>query len=97
MPAKINVSSLYTRGHGRTKFFQNPDGRETTLATGHQDDNKTTYEANILCSLTFKVFQKHTFFSHNIFATAIAETAAPNCPRPNFACTLFHTGGFLLT
>ena len=32
------------------------------LATGHQDDNKNTYEANILCSLTFKVFQKHTFF-----------------------------------
>jgi len=62
MPAKINVSSLYTRGHGRTKFFQNPDGQETTLATGHQDDNKNTYEANILCSLTFKVFQKHTFF-----------------------------------
>jgi len=35
---------------------------ESTLANGHQDDNKTTYEANILCSLTFKIFQKHTFF-----------------------------------
>ena len=34
---------LYTRGHDRTKFFQNSDGRETTLATGHQDDNKNTY------------------------------------------------------
>ena len=52
---------LYTRGHGRTKFFQNPDGRETALATGHQDDNKNTYEANILCSLTFKYF-KNTHF-----------------------------------
>jgi len=30
---------------------------ETTLANGHQDDNKNTYEANILCSLTFKIFQ----------------------------------------
>jgi len=65
---------LYTRGHGRTKCFQNPDGRETTLATGHQDDNTNTYEANILCILTFKVFQKYTFFSHNTFATTIAET-----------------------
>jgi len=67
MPAKINITSsifLYTRGHGRIKFFQNPDGRETTQATGHTDDNKHTYEANILCtcSVTFKVFRKHTFF-----------------------------------
>jgi len=66
---------LYTRGHGRTKFFQNPDGRETTLATDHQDDNKNTYEANIVCSLTFKVFLKHTCFSHETFATTIAETS----------------------
>jgi len=66
---------LYTRGHGRIEFFQNPDGRETTLATGHQDDNKNTYEANMLCSLTYKVFQKHTFFSHNAFATTIAEAS----------------------
>ena len=66
---------LYTRGHGRTKFFQNPDGRETTLATGHQDDNKNSYEAKILGSLTFKVFQKHTFFTHKTFATTIAETS----------------------
>jgi len=42
---------------------------------GQQDDNKNTYEANILCSLTFKVFQKHTSFSHDTFATAIAETS----------------------
>jgi len=55
MPAKVNVTSHI--------FFQNPDGREITLATGHQDDNKKTYKANILCSLTFKVFQKHTFFA----------------------------------
>jgi len=55
VPAKVNVTSHI--------FFQNPDGREITLATGHQDDNKKTYKANILCSLTFKVFQKHTFFA----------------------------------
>ena len=71
---------LYPRGHGRTKFFRNPDRRETTLATGHQDDNKSTYEANILCSLTFKVFQTH-IFSHNTFATTIAETASPKRQR----------------
>ena len=77
MPAKLNVTShisLHTWLR-RTKFFQNPDGRETTLATGHQDDNKNTYEVNILCSLTFKVFQKHTFFSHKTFATLIVETS----------------------
>ena len=78
MPVKINVRShisLHTWSR-RTKFFQNPVGRETTLVTGnHQDDNKNTYEANILCSLTFKVFQKHTFFSHKTYATTIAETS----------------------
>jgi len=64
MPTKIYVTShisLHTWSR-RTKFFHIPDGRETTLATGHQDVNKNTYEANNLCSLTFKVFQKHTFF-----------------------------------
>jgi len=65
MPAQINVAShisLHTWSR-RTKFFQNPDGREpTALATGHQGDNKNTYETHILYSLTFKVFQKHTFF-----------------------------------
>jgi len=64
MPAKINVTrliSLHTWWR-RTKFFQNPDRRETTLATGHQDDNKNTYVANILCSLTFKVFKNTHFF-----------------------------------
>jgi len=40
------------------------------------------YEANMLSSPTFKVFQKHTTFSHKTFATTIAETAPPNCPRP---------------
>jgi len=77
MPAKINVTShisLHTWSR-RTKFFHIPDGRETRLATGYQDDNKNTYEANILCSLAFKVFQKHTFFSHKTFATTIAETS----------------------
>jgi len=76
MPAKANVTShisLHTWSR-RTKFFHNPDGRETTLATGHQDDNKNTYETNTL-SLTFKVFQKHTFFSHKIFVTTIDETS----------------------
>ena len=71
MPAKIKVTShisLHTWSR-RTKFFHFPDGRETKLATGHQDVNKNTYEANILCSLTFKVFQKHTFLSHKTFAT----------------------------
>jgi len=64
MPTKINVTShiyLHTWSR-RTKFFHIPDGRETTLAAGHQDDKKNTYEANILCSPTFKVFQKHAFF-----------------------------------
>jgi len=77
MLAKITSQAIFlcTRGQGRTKFFQNPDGRETTLATGHQDDNKNTYEASILCSLIFKVFHKHSFFSHETFATTIAETA----------------------
>jgi len=63
MPAKINVTShisLHTWS-SRTKFFQNPDGREPTLATGHQDE-KNTYEPSILCSLTFKVFQKKNCF-----------------------------------
>ena len=50
-----------TRGHGRTKFFHILDRRESTLAIGHQDDNKNTYQASIHCSVTFKVFQKHIF------------------------------------
>jgi len=92
MLAKINVAShisLHTWSR-LAKFFHIPDGRETTLATGHQDDNKNTYEANILWSLTFKVFQKQTFFSHKTFATTIAETSrrrnvpSPNCPRPGY-------------
>jgi len=77
MPAKINVTShnsLHTweRSH---QVLPKSWRRETTLATGHQDDNKNTYEANILCSLTFKASQQHTFFSHKTFATTIAETA----------------------
>ena len=77
MPAKINVTSdiFLHRWSRHTKFFHISDGRETTLATGHQDVNKNTYEADILCSITFIVFQKHTFFSHKKFATIIAETS----------------------
>jgi len=55
MPAKLNVTShisLHTWLR-RTKFFQNPDGLEATLATGHQNDKKNTYEAKILCSLGY--------------------------------------------
>jgi len=89
MPTKINVTShiyLHTWSR-RTKFFHIPDGREITLAAGHQDDNKNTHKANILCSLTFKVFQKHTFFHIKHLRPPspkrlVAETAAPNCPRP---------------
>jgi len=92
MPAKINVTShifLHTWSR-RTKFFHIPVGRETTLATGHQDVNKNTYAANILWGLTFIVFQKHTFFSHKTFATTIAETASPNCPRPDLWYSMDH-------
>ena len=68
----------------------------TTLATGHQHDNKNTYETNILCSLTFKVFKKHTFFrtKHSakrccvsFFATSVqafsfaSVKAFPSCPQ----------------
>ena len=69
MPSKINVTShkfLYTRGHV---------AQSSSKILTHQNDNKNSYVANILCSLTFKVFQKHTFFSHKTFATTIAETS----------------------
>ena len=36
---------------------------------------KTFMKQNILCSPTFKVFQKHTFFSHKTFAITMAETS----------------------
>jgi len=57
--------------------------------TGHHDDNKNTSEANILCSLTFKVFQKHTFVCIKHLRPPspkrpVAETAAPNCPKPQY-------------
>ena len=83
MPAKIIVTSnicLHTWSR-LTKFFQNPDGRETTLAAGHQDDNKNTHEANILCSQTFKEFQKHTFFR-------IKHLRPPSPKRPVTAAEL---------
>ena len=71
MPAKINVISifLYTRGHGRTKFFQNSDGPETTK-------KQTSFVAQ-----PSKYF-KNTIFLHKTFATTIVETAPPNCARP---------------
>jgi len=87
MPANINVTShisLHTWSR-RTKFFQNPVGRETTLAI--RMTTKTLMKKHS-CSLTFKVFQKHTFYLHKTFATTIAETAAPNCPRPYFAASI---------
>ena len=64
MPAKINVTnhtSLHTRSWLH-EVLPKSCRSGTTLGTGHQDDNKNTYEANTLCGLTFKVFQKHTFF-----------------------------------
>ena len=75
MPAEINVTShmsLHTWSL-RRKFFQNhqDDNQNTT----HQDDNQNTHVTKILCILTFKVFQKHTFFSYKTFATNIAETS----------------------
>jgi len=77
MPAKINVTSHISlhKWSRRTKLFHIPDGWETTLAIGHQDVNKSTYETNILCSLIFEVFQKQKFFSHKTFVTTIAETS----------------------
>jgi len=58
MPAKINITSLISlhTWSRLTKFFHIPDGRETTLATGHQDGNKITCEANILWSLFLVIF-----------------------------------------
>jgi len=95
MPAKINATrhiSLHTwsRSH---KVLPKPWWMGTTLATGHQDDNKNTYEANILCSLTFKVFQKHTFFRIKLLRPPspkrpVAETASANCPRPKLHASL---------
>ena len=89
MPAKINVTnhiSLHTwsRTHGcrvLPKFWR------TGNYTGHQD-NKNSYEANILSSLIFKVVQKHALFRIKhlrppLPKRPIAETAAPSCPRPH--------------
>jgi len=39
--------------------------KKTTLDPDPQDDNKNTDLANIPCSITFEVFQKHTFFRIN--------------------------------
>jgi len=69
-----------------TKYFQNPEGRDTTLATTHEHDNKNTFEANMLCSLTFKVLQERTVFRIIYLRPLslkrlVAKTAAPNCPR----------------
>jgi len=66
----------------RTKLFQTPDALEITVAPGPQDDNKNTYEANILCILTVKLFQKHTFFVKNVCDHHRSNVASPNCSRP---------------
>jgi len=53
MPAKINVTrhiSLHAWSRSR-KVLPTSWWTGNTLATGDQDDNKNTYEANILCSL----------------------------------------------
>jgi len=62
MPAKINITShisLHARSWSHEAL---PKSYRTGNYTGHQDNDKNTYEANILCSLTFRVFQKHIFF-----------------------------------
>ena len=55
------------------KFFQNPDGRENTLAAGHQDDNKKTYDANIHLKSNLQSISKAHIFLHKTFATTITE------------------------
>jgi len=60
-----------THGHCRSKIFQTPGGRGTTLVACLQDDNKNTDQANILYSVTFEVFQ-NTLFSYKTFATSVA-------------------------
>ena len=47
---KRHKSYFLTRGRGRTKNFQIPGKRETTISPGPQDDNKKTYQANIFIS-----------------------------------------------
>ena len=54
---------------------------------GHQDDNKNTYEANVLWSMTFKENKNTHFFRIKHLRPPspkrlVAETAVPNCPRP---------------
>jgi len=60
---------------------------------------KTLIEANILCNLTFKVFQKHTFFRVKHLRPPspkrpVAESAAPNCPRPRESGPEFNRGSW---
>jgi len=50
-PLVTSHISLHTWSRSHKVLPKSWHGRETTLATGHQDDNKNTYEANILCSL----------------------------------------------
>ena len=49
-----------------------PNFRRKGNHPGPQDCNKNTYQANILCSLTIEVMQKHTF-SYKTSATTVAE------------------------
>jgi len=60
MPTKRNVTShISLHGHGRTKFFQTPGRRETTVSLRM---TTKTDQANIRSNLTVQVFEKHTFF-----------------------------------
>jgi len=63
MPAKINVISHISLHTWSRSHYVLPKFWRSGNYTGNQDDNKNTYEANILCSSTFKVFQKHNFFA----------------------------------
>jgi len=60
-------------GQCRTNLFQTPDGKESTLATGHQDDNKNTDQVSILCIASPVKNFKNIFFSYETFANTIAE------------------------
>jgi len=79
MPAKINVTSHISLHTWSQSHWVLPKSWRAGNYTGHQDDNKNTYEANILCSLTLKVFKKNT-----IFRIIHLRPPSPKCPRPIF-------------
>jgi len=65
MPAKINVTSHISLHTWSRSHEVLPKSWRTGNYTGHWPPSgwqQNTYEANILCCLTFKVFQKYTFF-----------------------------------